>query len=78
MNDITPRKHITSRSWMPEQDAKLTDLISKGASATRAAAALNRTVGSVQTRARNLGIPFKSTRVKRGTWIGPNEYRAPR
>lgn len=64
--DFEPRfKHQTSRSWTYEDDQKLLAFLSKGFSAPRAAAALKRTVGSVQTRARALGKPFPSLRSRR-------------
>ncbi len=58
-------KHPTNKTWTPEQDAKLLDLISKGGTAARASAALKRTTVAVQTRARVLGKPFKSLRAAR-------------
>jgi hypothetical protein len=69
------KTHVTNRSWTPEMDERLKQLVQSGASVTRAAAALKRTVGAVQTRARNLGMPFKPRRIVRGTWIGPGEYK---
>lgn len=44
--------------WTPEQVARLECLIDSGASAIRAAAALKRTIVSVQQRARVMGKPF--------------------
>lgn len=62
-------KHPTSRSWTPEQDERLRELLDAGATALRAAAALKRTIGAVQTRARNLGTRFKPKREARGAWM---------
>jgi hypothetical protein len=43
---------------------RLKALIAQGASATRAAAASNRTIISVRNQARKLGTPFPTTRTK--------------
>jgi hypothetical protein len=53
---------VTTVSWTPEQIARLTELLDKGASAVRAAAALNRSIMSVQVKARLLGKPFPRRR----------------
>jgi hypothetical protein len=61
----THRTHVTSRSWTDEQIERLRELVVSGASAYRAAAALGKTVGAVQTRARAMGIPFTTLRDRR-------------
>ena len=48
--------------WTPEQIEKLQALVASGASATRAAAALNRKVFAVKKKANDLGTPFPSVR----------------
>jgi hypothetical protein len=53
---------MTAVSWTPEQVARLTELLDKGASAVRAAGALNRSIMSVQVKARLLGKPFPPRR----------------
>lgn len=66
--------------WTPEDVARLEALLDAGASAVRAAAAMNRTIISVQTKARQIGRPFPHKRaVKRATLVkgmaarpGPN------
>lgn len=51
--------------WTPEQIEKLQALVASGASATRAAAALNRKVLAVKKKANDLGTPFPSVRETR-------------
>jgi hypothetical protein len=46
------------QAWTPEQLERLSRLISEGASAVRASAALKRTIVAVQTKANSLGTPF--------------------
>jgi hypothetical protein len=58
----TAMPRTTKLSWTPEQVARLEDLVASGASAVRAAAALRRSIISVQTRARELGMPFPPRR----------------
>jgi hypothetical protein len=53
---------ITSVSWTPKQVARLNELLDKGASAVRAAGAVNRSITSVQVKARQLGKPFRPRR----------------
>lgn len=57
--------HVTSKSWTPEQEAKLQKLIESGASAFKAAAALKRSIISVQAKARQFGTPFPHKRAVR-------------
>jgi hypothetical protein len=59
---------VTSVSWTPEQLEQLQQLVSKGASAARAAAALRRSMQSVKDKARHIGLPFprrKALRARR-------------
>lgn len=51
--------------WTPEQIEKLQALVASGASATRAAAALNRKVLAVKKKANDLGTPFPTLRETR-------------
>src|ERR1700730_11468675 len=46
------------QAWTPAQLDRLSRLISEGASAVRASAALKRTIVAVQTKANSLGTPF--------------------
>ncbi|MDO9439685.1 MAG: hypothetical protein Q7T73_02225 [Beijerinckiaceae bacterium] len=54
--------HPTSRSWTEADIARLRELSAKGASITRAAAALNRKTAAVAKIARLNGIPLAGTR----------------
>lgn len=49
-------------SWTAEHVARLEKLVGSGASAMRAAAALNRSIISVQAKAREIGKPFPHKR----------------
>ena len=55
------RAKIT-RTWTADEVAKLSALLDTGASAIRAAAALKRSIISVQGKARDLGRPFPHKR----------------
>lgn len=55
-------KSNACRPWDDEQVERLKELISSGASAVRAAAALKRARSSVQVKARKLGMPFMASR----------------
>jgi len=50
------------RAWTPEQVSRLKVLIASNATAVRAAAALNRSIISVQAKAREIGTPFPHKR----------------
>jgi hypothetical protein len=50
--------HPTKQSWTLEQTERLKTLLDTGASAARAAGALNRTIASVQVKARLMGRKF--------------------
>lgn len=51
-----------TRPWTPDQVELLKSLLAGGASAVRAAAALNRSIISVQGKAREIGRPFPHKR----------------
>jgi hypothetical protein len=46
------------RSWTESDNERLKELIATGASATRAAAAFDRSIDYMRERARKLGTPF--------------------
>jgi hypothetical protein len=48
--------------WSPEQDERLAQLVTQGATALRAAAALKRPLTSVRIRARKLGLSLPGVR----------------
>jgi hypothetical protein len=52
------------KAWTSEDDALLTSLIAKGASAIRVAAALKRSKQGVYNRARRLGLLFHQSSIK--------------
>ena len=54
-----------SRRWTEEDDALLRELVSAGASASRASVAMKRNRGNVMLRARRLGTPFPTLRAQR-------------
>jgi GcrA cell cycle regulator len=58
-------KHPTKYSWTPQEIEKLEKLVASGASAARAAGALNRKIMAVQLQARRLGTPFPTVRATR-------------
>ncbi|RYH67988.1 MAG: hypothetical protein EON54_03245 [Alcaligenaceae bacterium] len=58
---------MTSRSWTEADIARLRELSAKGASVTRAAAALNRKTTAVTKLARMHGIPLAGTRQLKAT-----------
>jgi hypothetical protein len=51
-------KRLTKQAWTPEQLARLSQLVSDGASAARASVVLKRTIVAVQSKAISLGTPF--------------------
>ena len=55
-------RRVSRQGWTPEDLARLSQLVRDGASATRASAALNRTIIAVQTKAKSLGTPFVPAR----------------
>lgn len=58
-------KHPTKYSWTVQDIEKLKKYVTSGATAARAAGALNRKILSVQVQARKLGIPFQTIRKAR-------------
>jgi gamma-glutamyltranspeptidase len=52
---------IASRKWTAAHTERLVVLIDAGSSAATAAVALKRSITVVQTKARNIGKPFKIT-----------------
>jgi hypothetical protein len=55
-------KRMTKQSWTPEQLARLSQLVSEGASAARASVVLKRSIIAVQCKANSLGTPFVPVR----------------
>lgn len=51
-------KHVTNRTWTPEDIEVLRKLVSAGVSPSRAAIHLKRSPSSVQSKARMEGFPF--------------------
>ena len=49
---------VRKRTWTAEDNERLKELVAKGVSVIKAAAALKRTTVSVRTQARKLGTPF--------------------
>jgi hypothetical protein len=59
--------------WTFEDDERLKELVAKGASLVRAAAALRRRQAVVRERARKLGCPFPTRAEARKKWAdGPD------
>ena len=58
-------KPLLSVPWTAEQDDKLRQVVTQGASVARASAALNRNMSSVRIRARKLGLTFPTLRETR-------------
>ena len=56
---------LAKRPWTEEDNARLKEFVTQGASINRAAAALHRNTQSVRTQARKLGDPFPPMRVFR-------------
>lgn len=64
---------IRKSPWTPEEDERLKDLVTNGASILKAAAKLNRTMVSVRDHARKLGSPFPPIKEVRKKWAdGPS------
>ena len=60
------RKHVTNRSWTPEDLDTLKKYVADGSSPARVAVHLRRSITSVQSQARLGGFPFPHSRdVKR-------------
>ncbi|MCX7318820.1 MAG: hypothetical protein NT113_04745 [Hyphomicrobiales bacterium] len=71
-------KHVTNRSWTEADIERLRELSAKGASITRAAAALNRKTASVAKMARTHGIQLAGTRQLRAAIKALDEKDASR
>lgn len=59
---------IGNHRWTLEEDQRLKAMVSDGKSAIGAAAAFNRSIGSIRIQARKLGTPFPSLREVRKNW----------
>jgi len=68
-------RRLLAKPWDVEDIAKLKDLVEKGASALRAAAALGRPITSVRRKASDLGIPLAGVRKIRADKRGIEERR---
>lgn len=69
-------RHITSRTWLPEQIEVLRKLVETGASPIKAAARLKRSAVSIQMKAKETGVPFPDRRhVKRKQKLREAEAR---
>lgn len=55
-------RYVTSRTWMPEDERRLIEMVHKGVSAMRVAVAFKRSIVSVKSRAKQLGVPFPDER----------------
>lgn len=58
-------KHVTSRTWMPDDERRLQEMVDRGVSAMRAAVAFKRSVIAVKTKAKQMGCPFPDERASR-------------
>jgi hypothetical protein len=56
-------KHVTNRTWMPDDERRLIEMSKRGVSAVRAAVSLKRSIVSVKAKAKQLGAPFPDDRV---------------
>jgi hypothetical protein len=56
-------KHVTNRTWKPDDLRRLQEMVSKGVSAARAAVALRRTTVAIKAQAKKMGCPFPDDRV---------------
>jgi hypothetical protein len=59
---------VITHRWTPEENERLKAMVAEGKSATRAAAAFNRSIISVRIQARKLGTFFPSIREGRKRW----------
>jgi len=55
-------RHVTNRTWMPDDERRLKEMCKAGVSAMRAAVALRRSITSIKSRARELGSPYLNER----------------
>jgi hypothetical protein len=56
-------KHMTSRTWTPDDVRRLRKIVEDGVSSTRAAVAFRRTTTAVKTQAKKMGCPFPDVRI---------------
>lgn len=56
-------KHVTSRTWMPDDIRRLQEMSKSGISAARAAVVLRRSISCVKAKAKSLGSPFPDERL---------------
>jgi hypothetical protein len=56
-------KHVTNKTWTPDDLRRLRDMAGQGISAARAAVALRRTTTGVKVQAKKMGCPFTDERV---------------
>ena len=61
-------QNFRSAAWTDADRDRLRELVVKRASALRAAAAFNRTVTSVRSQARKMGLSFPTIRETRSKW----------
>jgi hypothetical protein len=66
--NLDPANMKMGRPWTASDLERLKLLASQGASAARAAAALDRRITSVRSQARRLGTPFPTVRATRRRW----------
>jgi hypothetical protein len=56
-------RHVTSRTWKPEDLQRLQELVASGVSAARAAVMFRRSIGCVKAQAKRIGTPFPDDRL---------------
>jgi hypothetical protein len=56
-------KHVTNRTWLPDDVRRLRKMVEEGVSSTRAAVAFRRTTTAVKVQAKKMGHPFPNERV---------------
>src|SRR4051794_3640448 len=56
-------KHVTNRTWTPDDLVYLGKMADQGVSAARAAVALRRSITAVKVQAKKIGHPFPDERV---------------
>jgi hypothetical protein len=64
-NEVDSMTRVTRQSWTPEQIELLISMIERGASPMRASVVLKRPKLAVQTKARQLGRPFRDIKADR-------------
>jgi hypothetical protein len=61
---------LISGSWTEEDNQRLKAFVEQGVSIVRVAAVFNRTIMSVRTQARKIGVPFPPMRAFRKKFAG--------